>query len=142
MSTVLSLQGKTAIVTGGAGGLGLAITDLFLEAGANVVAIDINTDLVQTFEASHDKSRAVAVEANVTLEDDLEDLFKTAIKKFGKVDIVVNNAGITDRLGKCAQLLLSNSAQSMSSIALSTQKTIAAQAPFFCARDVGWENIS
>jgi NADPH:quinone reductase-like Zn-dependent oxidoreductase len=43
MSTVLSLKGKTAIVTGGAGGLGLAITDLFLEAGANVVAIDINT---------------------------------------------------------------------------------------------------
>ena len=111
MSTVLSLQGKTAIVTGGAGGLGLAITDLFLEAGANVVAIDINTDLVQTFEASHDKTRAIAVEANVTLEDDLEDLFKTAIKKFGKVDIVVNNAGITDRLGKSAQLLLSNSAQ-------------------------------
>lgn len=99
MSPVLSLEGKTAIVTGGAGGLGLSITDLFLEAGANVVAIDINTDLVQKFESSHDSSRAIAVEANVTLEEDLEDLFKTTIKKFGKIDIIVNNAGVTDRLG-------------------------------------------
>ncbi|CAD0037487.1 unnamed protein product [Aureobasidium pullulans] len=98
MSPVLSLEGKTAIVTGGAGGLGLSITDLFLEAGANVVAIDINTDLVQKFESSHDSSRAIAVEANVTLEEDLEDLFKTTIKKFGKIDIIVNNAGVTDRL--------------------------------------------
>lgn len=99
MSPVLSLEGKTAIVTGGAGGLGLAITDLFLEAGAKVVAIDINTDLVQKFESTHDSSRAIAVEANVTLEEDLEDLFKTTIQKFGQVDIIVNNAGLTDRLG-------------------------------------------
>lgn len=103
MSPVLSLEGKTAIVTGGAGGLGLAITDLFLEAGANVVAVDINTDLVQKFEASHDKSKAVAIEANVTLEDDLQDLFKTTIKRFGQIDIIVNNAGLTDRLGTFAQ---------------------------------------
>jgi NAD(P)-dependent dehydrogenase (short-subunit alcohol dehydrogenase family) len=93
MSTVLSLEGKTAIVTGGAGGLGLAITELFLEAGANVVAADINTDLVQKFEASHDKSKAFAVEANVTLEDDIHDLFIATIKRFGQVDIIVNNAG-------------------------------------------------
>jgi NAD(P)-dependent dehydrogenase (short-subunit alcohol dehydrogenase family) len=100
MSTVLSLEGKTAIVTGGAGGLGLAITELFLEAGANVVAADINTDLVQKFEASHDKSKAFAVEANVTLEDDIHDLFKATIKRFGQIDIIVNNAGLTDRLGE------------------------------------------
>lgn len=100
MSPILSLEGKTAIVTGGAGGLGLAITDLFLEAGANVVAVDINTDLVLRFEESHDKSKAFAVEANVTLEDDLHDVFKTSIKRFGQIDIIVNNAGLTDRLGK------------------------------------------
>lgn len=100
MSPVLSLEGKTAIVTGGAGGLGLAITDLFLEAGANVVAVDINTDLVLKFEGSHDKLKAFAVEANVTLEDDLNDVFKASIKRFGQIDIIVNNAGLTDRLGK------------------------------------------
>jgi NADPH:quinone reductase-like Zn-dependent oxidoreductase len=100
MSPVLSLEGKTAIVTGGAGGLGLVITDLFLEAGAKVVAVDINTDLVQKFGASHDESKAFAVEANVTLEDDLNDVFKTTIKRFGQIDIIVNNAGLTDRLGK------------------------------------------
>jgi NAD(P)-dependent dehydrogenase (short-subunit alcohol dehydrogenase family) len=104
MSPVLSLEGKTAIVTGGAGGLGLAITELFLEAGANVVAADINTELVLKFEASHDKSKTFAVEANVTLEDDIQDLFKAAIKRFGQIDIIVNNAGLTDRLGKFFQI--------------------------------------
>ncbi|KAG9648572.1 NAD(P)-binding protein, partial [Aureobasidium melanogenum] len=104
MLPVLSLEGKTAIVTGGAGGLGLAITDLFLEAGAKVVAVDINTDLVQKFEASHDKSKAIVVEANVTLEEDLQDLFKMAIKRFGQIDIIVNNAGLTDRLDPVGSL--------------------------------------
>ena len=99
MSPVLSLEGKTAIVTGGAGGLGLAITDLFLEAGASVIADDINTYLVQKLEDTNDKSKAIAVEANVTLEVDLQDLFKMAVKRFDHIDIIVNNAGLTDRLG-------------------------------------------
>jgi NAD(P)-dependent dehydrogenase (short-subunit alcohol dehydrogenase family) len=86
------LQGKTAIVTGGASGFGKGIATKFAAEGANVLIADL----------SQDQGSAVASELNcafaradVTKADDWANLLSVALEKFGAVDIVVNNAGAT-----------------------------------------------
>lgn len=107
-----SFANKTVLITGGCGGLGLAISTAFLHAGANVVACDINADLVSTFSssistphrASGDSpsptlspSNILATTCDITSPPALDALFAAAISRFGRIDIVVNNAGILDR---------------------------------------------
>ena len=87
------LQGKVALVTGAAGGIGRAIADVLSGAGACIVAFDIDgdgaVDAVRPLER-----RGVAVAGDVTSENDVREAFGAAIDAFGGVDIVVSNAGI------------------------------------------------
>lgn len=91
MSSTLA---KTVLVTGGCGGLGLAISKAFLAAGAKVVAFDLDTLLVSNFREDHASDKSIAIECDVTDEAALQRAFKSAIDKFGQLDVVVNNAGI------------------------------------------------
>lgn len=96
-----NFQGKTALVTGGCGGLGQAISKAFLEAGANVVACDINATLIKSFQDSYESNysgKVLALGCDITKEDDLVKLFKHATDRFANIDFVVNNAGIMDRM--------------------------------------------
>ncbi|WP_120313264.1 SDR family NAD(P)-dependent oxidoreductase, partial [Mycolicibacterium elephantis] len=90
------LTGQTAVVTGGAQGLGLAIAERFVAEGARVVLGDL--DLAAT-EAAAEKlggdDVALAVRSDVTQLADVEALVDTAVQRFGGLDIMVNNAGIT-----------------------------------------------
>jgi rhamnulose-1-phosphate aldolase/alcohol dehydrogenase len=87
------LQGKVALVTGAAGGIGRAIVDALSDAGACVVAFDIDGDgAVDAVEVLGD--RGIAVGGDVTSENDVRDAFDAAVGAFGGVDIVVSNAGI------------------------------------------------
>jgi rhamnulose-1-phosphate aldolase/alcohol dehydrogenase len=87
------LQGKVALVTGAAGGIGRAIVDVLSRAGACVVAFDIDADgAVDAVKRSGDSG--VAVGGDVTSERDVRDAFGAAVDAFGGVDIVVSNAGI------------------------------------------------
>jgi len=87
------LQGKVALVTGAAGGIGRAIVDVLSGAGACVVAFDIDGDgAVDAVEEVRD--RGVAVGGDVTSESDVREAFDAAVGAFGGVDIVVSNAGI------------------------------------------------
>lgn len=93
-----NLEGKTAIVTGGARGIGRAISVKLASEGANVVICDIviaeaAEETVKLIEAEGVK--AAAIKADVTSPEDAENLFKQAVELFGKVDILVNNAGVT-----------------------------------------------
>jgi glucose 1-dehydrogenase len=96
----MSLTGKVAIVTGGNSGIGKAIVLALAEAGANIV-IDYVADEEATEElekqvaALGDKS--IGVEADVSKVEDLERLIKSAVDAFGRLDIMVNNAGIETR---------------------------------------------
>ena len=106
----MGLSNKTAIVTGGCGGLGLAISHALLEASANVVAVDINRNLISKFTEDAEKAysgKLIAHECDITNEAALEGLFKAAEDKFGQVDIVVNNAGIMDRFEPVGELDIS-----------------------------------
>lgn len=91
------LNGKTALVTGAARGIGLAIAKSLGESGANVVISDILADLVAAAQKNlADGGIKSAWHAgDVSKTEDVNSLFAVAVEKFGTVDILVNNAGIT-----------------------------------------------
>ena len=91
----MSLKGKTALVTGGARGIGKAIALKLASLGANVAIVDmaLAPDTVKEIEALGVK--AITVEANVTKLDSVEKAVEQVIATFGSLDMVVNNAGIT-----------------------------------------------
>ncbi len=95
-SAMFDLGGKTAVVTGGNGGIGLGIAIGLARAGANVVVAARNRrktdDAVRRIEAVGVK--AVGVIANVQREREVVDMVGAAVDAFGGVDILVNNAGI------------------------------------------------
>ncbi len=87
-----SLSGKTALITGGCSGMGLATVRRFLAAGASVVMADIQTEKGRSLEAAMGKS-ASFVRCDVLREDDIAAAIKHAVDKFGGLDILFNNAG-------------------------------------------------
>ena len=88
-STLFSLKDKVAVVTGGASGIGRATAERFAAAGARVVIADL-TDA----SAIADQIDGIAVEADVSVESDVERLMQTAKDSFGRLDVAINNAGI------------------------------------------------
>lgn len=89
------LGGQVAIVTGAAAGIGKAIAKLFAEAGAAVVVTDLKLDGAEAVAAEIRKQggKAIGLECNVTKEEHLEAAVAAALKGFGKLTILVNNAG-------------------------------------------------
>ena len=84
----MRLEGKTAIITGGAKGLGMEMAKRFSKEGAKVIAADMT-------ELTYSDENVEFFKTNVTDRDNCKELFDYAIEKFGSVDILVNNAGIT-----------------------------------------------
>jgi rhamnulose-1-phosphate aldolase/alcohol dehydrogenase len=87
------LQGRVALVTGGAGGIGRAIVDRLAAAGACVVAFDLDAAGAEEVVAPYD-DRGLAVAGDVTSEGAVAAAFAAAVDRFGGLDIVVSNAGI------------------------------------------------
>ncbi len=92
MSSWLGLEGKTAVVTGGASGIGKAVVEMFLENGANVVVCDMNPNPPEFKNAS--SAKTLYVVTDVTNKASVEQMMEKAEQTFGKIDIIVNNAGI------------------------------------------------
>lgn len=90
------LQGKVAVITGGASGIGAATARLFVSEGAKVVLVDLNEEKGKAFEQELKalNAEALFIKANITSEAEVAQIFKQAIEAFGKVDVVFNNAGI------------------------------------------------
>ena len=94
----LSLQGKKAVVTGAKGGIGKAVAILLAQSGADVAAIDKTIDDGQ-LEAVADEIRSlgcksIAIQANVQYKSEVERFFQQSLNDFGKIDILVNCAGV------------------------------------------------
>ncbi|WP_340159379.1 SDR family oxidoreductase [uncultured Hoeflea sp.] len=90
----MRLEGKTALVTGGASGFGAGIVRKFLAEGARVAIADINADAARDL-ASELGEQAFAVAVDVSSNDSVAAMAKTVLERFGGLDILVNNAGIT-----------------------------------------------
>lgn len=88
------LKGKVAIITGAAQGMGASHAKLFVEQGAKVVLTDLNEEKGQAFAAELGEN-ALFVKQNVANEADWATVVATAEEKFGPVNVLVNNAGIT-----------------------------------------------
>ncbi|MGG0176953.1 SDR family oxidoreductase [Gottfriedia acidiceleris] len=94
----MRLQNKVAVVTGAGSGMGKAIAVLYAKEGAKLVVSDINVEAanVTVDEIKSNGGDAIAVMANVSIENDIQNLIDTAVNTFDTVDILVNNAGIMD----------------------------------------------
>lgn len=96
LNKLLNLSGKTAIVTGGAMGIGLGIAVRLAEAGANVAIADLNKEAAEEAASKIAEKgwKAIAVPVDVSKEGDVKNMVKTVLEAFGGIDILVNNAGI------------------------------------------------
>lgn len=93
----LGIEGKVAIVTGGASGIGESCVRLLHGAGAKVVIADIGEDAAKALAASLGDG-AVAVKTDISSEESCKQMVQTALDSFGQLDIAVNNAGISTPL--------------------------------------------
>lgn len=93
MSSWLELEGKTAIVTGGASGIGKAVAQMYLEQGVNVVVCDMNPN-EPTFEMGENFGQMLYIITDITCMESIKQMLNAAKSKFGKIDLLVNNAGI------------------------------------------------
>jgi len=88
----MRLQGKTAIVTGGASGFGAGIVRKFAAEGAKVLIADLNLDMAEEIAG---EVRGVAMKVDVASNASVQSLAEAAAHSLGSVDILVNNAGVT-----------------------------------------------
>ena len=90
-------ENKVAVITGGTRGIGKAIAKIFAQNGYNLVInyVSENTDIESLEKEIKNNNEILFVRANVSKFDEAENLIKNAIERFGKIDVLVNNAGIT-----------------------------------------------
>ncbi|XP_022766070.1 secoisolariciresinol dehydrogenase-like [Durio zibethinus] len=89
------LEGKVALITGGASGIGESTARLFVQHGAKVLIADVQDDLGQAICQELGEENITYVHCDVTLDSDVGSAVDLAISKYGKLDIMFNNAGIS-----------------------------------------------
>src|SRR4051794_32014478 len=92
-----NLQGKVALVTGAARGIGFATAKRMHERGASVVLVDLDESAVQSAAAQIDETRALGLAADVTDRGAMQRVVATTVERFGGLDVVMANAGIASR---------------------------------------------
>lgn len=94
---MIRLQGKVAIITGGARGIGASTVKVFHENGAKVVIADIQDAEGQALAEKLGSKDVYYIHCDVSNEDDIQNLIDTTVAKYGKLDIMYNNAGVLDK---------------------------------------------
>ncbi len=97
----MSVQGKTALITGASRGIGEAAARIFTAAGANVVLLARSTSDIERIAADIGET-ALAVAGDVGHFGDVEAAVKAAVDRFGGVDILINNAGVVEPISHMA----------------------------------------
>ena len=95
----LQIKDKVVVITGGAKGIGAAITRLVCDEGAVAVIVDRDADAGKKLVAELPGKRCELVQADLTKAEDCAKAIEQTIKQFGRLDALVNNAGINDRVG-------------------------------------------
>jgi NAD(P)-dependent dehydrogenase (short-subunit alcohol dehydrogenase family) len=92
------LTGKVAVITGGAGGIGRAAAKLFVDEGAKVLLVDLDEAALQGAVTSLPPDSASYVAADVTQPEEVQRFVKTAVQRYGGIDVFLANAGIEGHL--------------------------------------------
>lgn len=102
----MKLEGKVAIVTGAASGMGKAIAELYAKEGAKVIVSDINEEGADQVAAGITESGGTAksVKTNVGDVEEIEAMIDLAVSEYGTLDILVNNAGIMDNFEPAGEI--------------------------------------
>lgn len=90
--SIFNIKGKIVVITGASGGIGMALVKGFADAGANVVAADLDPSRVEAAMAARNNVLCIALD--VTDEAGIKDMLKATRERFGPVEVLVNNAGI------------------------------------------------
>ena len=91
----MKLDGKVALITGAASGIGHGVAKRYVEAGGRVVIADLNVDgAAAAAKELGDKETAIGIAMDVTKEDQVNEGVEQTVKAFGRIDILVSNAGI------------------------------------------------
>ena len=88
------LEDKVAIITGGSGGIGAATAKLFLEEGAKVLLVDLDEGALKKTIEELNSDNASYITADVSKEEQVKKYVDTAVERYGKIDVLFNNAGI------------------------------------------------
>jgi 2-deoxy-D-gluconate 3-dehydrogenase len=93
---LINLTGKCAIITGGAQGIGAATSLRLSEAGASIMIVDINPETAKSqVQKIHSRGgKASSVQADITKIEEIQSAIKITLETFGRIDILINNAGI------------------------------------------------
>ncbi|XP_034062526.1 15-hydroxyprostaglandin dehydrogenase [NAD(+)]-like isoform X3 [Gymnodraco acuticeps] len=98
----MALNGKIAVVTGAAQGIGKAITELLLQNGAEVALLDTNKtkgeSLKEALDQLYGEQSTLFLHCNVESEEEIKAAFQKTLAKFGRIDILCNNAGILNEV--------------------------------------------
>jgi len=93
------IENKVSIITGAASGFGKGIAERFAEEGSKIVVADLSIEngekVVHDLNTKHGENTAIFVKTDVTKEEDVQNMVNSCISSFGKVDIMVNNAGVS-----------------------------------------------
>lgn len=102
----MRLEGKVAVITGAGSGMGRAMANLFAAEGATVVAAEWNQTTLDEVvaEVGEAGGTVVGVQGNVAVQGDCERIIDTAVEKFGRLDVLCNNAGVMDLNAGAAEL--------------------------------------
>lgn len=101
----MKLQDKVVVVTGASSGMGKAIVELFVREGASVVAVARRTERLEALKESlkAEPGKMIAFTGDVSKREDCEGMIDLAVKEFGKLDVLVNNAGVMDDMAPIAE---------------------------------------
>lgn len=102
----MRLEGKSVVVTGASAGMGKAIVALFAREGANVVAVARRKERLEEIKESLKDApgKVVIFSGDVSKKEDNEEMINLCVKEFGKLDVLVNNAGVMDDMGAIGDL--------------------------------------
>ena len=97
------LKGKSAVITGGAGGIGSATARLFAQEGAKVLLVDLNEDTLRKVVGELDNPNISFVAADVSKASEVEKYVNTAVERYDGIDIFFDNAGIVGQVAPLAE---------------------------------------
>ena len=91
------MKDKIVIITGASSGIGCALAVKFIEEGANVVLSARRYEKIKAIEDKYGSGRVLAIQTDVSREEDCKKLIEKTVEKFGTIDVLVNNAGVSMR---------------------------------------------